>query len=71
MVLRIWLPVNSRQAQQNMVSTQAWPQTMGAEAMTSTAHDKTFFSFISSMSSSKYFLPTSMTTSEYIWMKRR
>ena len=28
-------------------------------------------SFILSMSSSKYFLPTSMTTSEYIWMKRR
>ena len=28
-------------------------------------------SFISSMSCSKYFLPTSMTTSEYIWIKRR
>ena len=28
-------------------------------------------SFIWSMSSSKYFLPTSITTSENIWMKRR
>ena len=28
-------------------------------------------SFISSMRTSKYFLPTSITTSEYIWMKRR
>ena len=28
-------------------------------------------SFILSMSCSKYFLPTSMTTSEYIWMNRR
>ena len=28
-------------------------------------------SFISSMRASKYFLPTSMTTSEYIWIKRR
>ena len=27
--------------------------------------------FMASMSSSKYFLPTSMTTSEYIWMNRR
>ena len=30
-----------------------------------------FFFFISSISCSKYFLPTSMTTSEYIWIKRR
>ena len=30
-----------------------------------------FFAFISSMSFSKCFLPTSITTSENIWMKRR
>ena len=40
-------------------------------ASSSTSWVTPFFSFISSMSCSKYFLPTSMTTSEYIWIKRR
>ena len=40
-------------------------------ASSSTSWVTPFFSFIWSMSCSKYFLPTSITTSEYIWMKRR
>ena len=42
-----------------------------SSAVSSTSSFTPFSSFILSMSSSKYFLPTSITTSEYIWMKRR
>ena len=39
-------------------------------AVSSTSNLTPFSSFILSMSCSKYFLPTSITTSENIWMKR-
>ena len=42
-----------------------------SSAVRSTSCVTPFFSFISSMSCSKYFLPTSMTTLENIWIKRR
>ncbi len=42
-----------------------------SSADSSTSWVTPFFSFMASISCSKYFLPTSMTTSEYIWIKRR
>ena len=39
-----------------------------SSAVSSTSRLTPFSSFILSISSSKYFLPTSITTSEYIWM---
>ena len=43
-------------------------RTFRSSAVRSTSCVTPFSSFILSMSSSKYFLPTSITTSEYIWM---
>ena len=42
-----------------------------SSAVRSTSKVTPFFSFIASMSCSKYFLPTSITTSEYIWINLR
>ena len=46
-----------------------WPaRVLRSSAVSSTSCVTPFSSFILSISSSKYFLPTSITTSEYIWM---
>ena len=56
----------------SLYSALNWPaSSFKSSAVSSTSRVTPFFSFIWSMSCSKYFLPTSITTSEYIWMKRR
>ena len=56
----------------DLYSALNWPaNSWRSPAVRSTSWVTPFFSFIWSMSCSKYFLPTSMTTSEYIWIKRR